>query len=148
MRQMQESHRALAKADIQRETGLLNGRPLLLQRASFNGLLFEIQRALQTFGQLCMRERITTLREIDVLEMPSHYVLVTQSFDVGVFDENAVGLELIHTTLSQQTGFVNSASSRNRCLAGDCLLPKPLPECLKLTFRTQTIISKQSGAFE
>jgi hypothetical protein len=94
-----------------------------------------------------MRERITTLREVDVLEMLSRYVLVTKSFDVRVYDEKVVGLGLIHKTLSQQTGFANSASLRNRCLAGDCLLPNLLPECLKLTFRNQTIMSKQSGAF-
>jgi hypothetical protein len=146
MRQMQESHRALTKVGIRRRTVLLNGRPLLLQRANFNGILFEIQRVLQTFGQLCTRERITTLREVDVLEMLSHSVFGTQSFDVGVFDEKAIGLGLIHKMLWEQIGFANSVSSRNRCLAGDCLLPNP-PECRKLTFRNQTIMSKQSDAF-
>jgi hypothetical protein len=91
MRQMHESHRALAKVGIRRETVLLNGRPLSLERAGFNGILFEIQRELQTFGQLCMRERITTLRDIYVLEMLSRYMLVRQSFDAGVLDKRKSG---------------------------------------------------------
>jgi hypothetical protein len=68
MWQKQRSHRALAKVGIRRETGLLNGRPLSLQYAGFNSVLFEIQRGLQTFGQLCMGERIMVLREVDVFE--------------------------------------------------------------------------------
>jgi hypothetical protein len=118
-----------------------------LQGARFNGVLFEVQRALQTFGQLCVREQIPTLRKVYVLEMLSNYILVTQSFDVGVFNEKVVGLGLINKTLSQQTGVTNSAFSRNHCLAGNCLLPISLPECRKLPFRNQTIMSKQSDAF-
>jgi hypothetical protein len=102
MRQMQEVQRALAKAGIRPNLVLLNGRPLSLQRARFNGNFFKIQRTLQTFGQLCRREQITTLQEVDVLEILSHYLLGMRSFDVAVLDENVVGPGLIHTTLSSR----------------------------------------------
>jgi hypothetical protein len=52
MWQMQESHMALADESIRRETVLLNGRAVSLKRAPINGVLFEIQRALQSLGQL------------------------------------------------------------------------------------------------
>jgi hypothetical protein len=40
---------------------------------AFNGVLFEIQRVVQTFGQLRMSEGCI---DVDVLEMLSHYFLV------------------------------------------------------------------------
>jgi hypothetical protein len=46
-----------------------------------------------------MRERITMLRDVDVLEMLSPYFLATHSFDITLFDKKAVALRLIHKTL-------------------------------------------------
>jgi hypothetical protein len=47
-----------------------------------------------------MRERITTLRDVDGLEVLSHYFLATHSFDLTLLDTKAVVLRLIHKMLS------------------------------------------------
>jgi hypothetical protein len=95
----------LAKVDIPRETALLNSRRVSAERAGFNSVLFDIQPAVQTFGRLCLRERIRALQEVDVLEVLSHYILLMQWFDFAVFDEKAVGLTLIEKRRSQQAEF-------------------------------------------